>query len=39
MFPSLNQITDNISPVTVGYFDDIGFSVDYENADEVLASN
>ena len=39
MFPSLNQITDNISLVTVGYFDDIGFSVDYENADEVLVPN
>ena len=39
MFASMGNATANISPVTVGYFDDLGFAVDYSNADEVLAEH
>lgn len=34
MFPNVGEITPTISPMTVGYFDDIGFAVDYEKADD-----
>ena len=39
MFFSLGRSTAHVSPVTVGYFQDLGFAVNYENADEVMVDS
>ena len=39
MFPSTNQYKPYISSVTVGYFDDLGFGVNYENAEDIMPSS